>query len=91
MAKVKYDMMDSDLASAVLSEAKSVYGLKTYISLFSRAGEDMRDGYVPLLHRFGIKIQLFPAAVYHGQWSRQSTAGFCPESGHEPGSASSLR
>lgn len=38
MAKVKYDMMDSDLASAVLSEAKSVYGLKTYISLFSSAG-----------------------------------------------------
>lgn len=38
MAKLKYDMIDSGLASAILSEAKSIYGLKTYISLFSSAG-----------------------------------------------------
>ena len=38
MAKAKYDMMDSSLTSAIFSEAKSIYGLKTYISLFSSAG-----------------------------------------------------
>ena len=38
MAKVKYEMVDPDLASAILAEAKSIYGLKTYISLFSSAG-----------------------------------------------------
>lgn len=38
MAKVKYEMVDPNLASAILSEAKSIYGLKTYISLFSSAG-----------------------------------------------------
>ena len=38
MARVKYEMIDPDLASAMLSEAKSTYGLKTYISLFSSAG-----------------------------------------------------
>ena len=38
MARVKYDMINPDLASAILSEAKSTYGLKTYISLFSSAG-----------------------------------------------------
>lgn len=38
MAKVKYDMTDTGLASAILTEAKSAYGLKTYISLFSGAG-----------------------------------------------------
>ena len=38
MAKVKYEMVDPNLASSILSEAKSIYGLKTYISLFSSAG-----------------------------------------------------
>lgn len=38
MAKVKYEIIDHDLASAILSEAKSGYGLNTYISLFSSAG-----------------------------------------------------
>ena len=38
MAKKKYEMINPDLASAILSEAKSHYGLKTYISLFSSAG-----------------------------------------------------
>ena len=38
MAKVNYEIINPDLASAILSEAKSFYGLKTYISLFSSAG-----------------------------------------------------
>lgn len=38
MAKVKYEIVDPDLASAILAETKSIYGLKTYISLFSSAG-----------------------------------------------------
>lgn len=38
MARVKYEMINPNLASAILSEAKSTYGLKTYISLFSSAG-----------------------------------------------------
>ncbi|MEG0518508.1 MAG: DNA cytosine methyltransferase [Bacteroidales bacterium] len=38
MAKVKYDVETSNLASAILSDAKSIYGVKTYISLFSSAG-----------------------------------------------------
>ena len=38
MAKVKYDIIDPDIQSAILSDAKSPYGLHTYISLFSSAG-----------------------------------------------------
>lgn len=38
MSKVKYGMVNSNLASKILSEAKSNYGLRTYISLFSSAG-----------------------------------------------------
>lgn len=38
MAKVKYDIIEPDVQSAILSDAKSPYGLHTYISLFSSAG-----------------------------------------------------
>ena len=38
MAKVKYDIENQGNTSAILSEAKSTYGLQTYISLFSSAG-----------------------------------------------------
>ena len=38
MAKLKYNINTSNLASDILSETKSAYGIKTYISLFSSAG-----------------------------------------------------
>lgn len=38
MAKVKYDIIEQEIQSAILSDAKSPYGLHTYISLFSSAG-----------------------------------------------------
>lgn len=38
MAKVKYDILDQEKQSAILSDVKSPYGLQTYISLFSSAG-----------------------------------------------------
>lgn len=38
MAKVKYDIIDRDIQSAILSDVKSPYGIHTYISLFSSAG-----------------------------------------------------
>ena len=36
--KLKYTIKDSSETPAILSEAKSVYGIQTYISLFSSAG-----------------------------------------------------
>ena len=38
MAKVKYDILDQEKQSVILSDVKSPYGLQTYISLFSSAG-----------------------------------------------------
>ncbi len=38
MAKVKYDIIDQNGQSAILSDVKSPYGLHTYVSLFSSAG-----------------------------------------------------
>lgn len=38
MDKVKYDILDQEKQSAILSDVKSPYGLQTYISLFSSAG-----------------------------------------------------
>lgn len=38
MAQAKYDIIDQDVQSAILSDVKSPYGLHTYISLFSSAG-----------------------------------------------------